>query len=63
MEWDPWFEQGDWGLLQQPLQQRKSFSKEFAKQRAAFKLSYIASLKRDRINRQKTSSQTSIISI
>ena len=63
MEWDPWFEQGDWGLLQQPLQQRRTLCKEFAKQRAASKLSYIASLNRDIINHQKTSSQTSIISI
>jgi hypothetical protein len=50
MEWDPWFAQGDWGGFQQPLQQRKTIAKEFAKQRAASKLSYIASAKRERIN-------------
>jgi len=37
MEWDPWFEQGDWELEQKPLHARKQESKKFAKCRAAAK--------------------------
>jgi hypothetical protein len=58
MEWDPWFAQGDWGGFQQPLQQRKTIAKEFAKQRAASKPSYIASAKRERTTYPKIPYQT-----
>jgi len=37
MEWDPWFEQGDWELEKKPLHSRKQKSKKFAKCRAAAK--------------------------